>query len=664
MTLLDLLLRSSLLLALATALVALRRRDAAAHRHLIWMLALAGLIALPAMKAVVPPIRVLPAIAAPAAVPAPAANPRGVPATQVVARHSVARAAETSVNAPASPRFSWRNAASFGLKYWWAFGLVLATWRLAVARVALLRLVRRARPVKDDATWLALDDAATRLGVTVPVKLIESDLARMPMTFGLRRAVIVLPPGFRDWTDEQRDVVLLHELAHIRRGDARANLLSQLVCSFYWFHPLVWTAAKRLRIEAERACDDMVLHAGAVPSAYAAQLLAMVQSVLNVRAPALALPLAQRSAFEGRVLAILETGVTRKPLSARMATAGTLLLFAVAVPLAALAPASAQEPLAAHRHSEREPGLMPEPTPTPQPTPGIAMPMPTPQPAPSPTPAGFGRQRQETRTHVVVQTHTSRRQGDPAVLAAFMTALQDSDEGVREAAAHSLGNMGDTAAVDALVNALRHDASKDVRKTAAWALGQIEDRRAVPGLTAALRDERDVEVRRQVAWALGQIESEDAVPGIGAALRSESDAETRRMLVWSLGQIESKASVPYLTPLLRDSDAETREKTAWALGQIESGDAVEAIAAAYAAEHVDSVKEQLLWALGQIEDARAVPTLVIAMRDSSVEIRKKALWALGQIDGGGADVAQALLNAMKDSDPEIRRLAARALGNR
>ena len=671
MALLDLLLKSSLLLALGALVVYLRQRGAAAHRHFVWTLVMTGLLALPVLINVVPRLPVLPmlSVARQAAPPRRLADaPAPIGAAPQVSRSTYVAPAIGLADGSVA-RVSSFSVASL-LKYWWVAGLALAAWRLLVARFALFRLVRRARPVTDDAWWLALDDAASRLGVTVPVRLLESDSARMPMTFGVRRAVIVLPSEFRSWTDEQRDIVLLHELAHVRRGDAGANLLSQAVCSFYWFHPMVWGAAKRLRIEAERACDDMVLHAGAVPSAYAAQLLAMVQSVLSMRAPALALPLAQRSAFEGRVLAILEPGVRRQPLNPRFVAIGFAALLAIALPLAALAPA--QEPEAARRHFDREPGLMPTPTPTPRPMPNAGVPMPTPVPTPAPTPAVFGGGRENFRTRVNVQNHVNvqfhqsqgRSTRDPAVVAAFLEALRDSDDGVRETAAHSLGEMGDTAAVDALVNALRHDASKDVRKTAAWALGQIEDHRAVPGLVASLRDEREVEVRRQVVWALGQIESEEAVPGLGALLRSETDVEVKRMAIWALGQIEKPAAVPFLTPLLRDPDPETREKTAWALGQIESHDAVDAIAAAYAAERENGVKEQLLWALGQIEDARAVPTLVLAMRDSSVDVRKKALWALGQIDGGGAEVAQALLNAMKDSDPEIRRLAARALGNR
>ena len=60
--------------------------------------------------------------------------------------------------------------------------------------------------------------------------------------------VVVLPQEAERWCDDRRLTVLLHELAHYRRGDALSQLASQLTCAFYWFNPLVWLAARQLRI--------------------------------------------------------------------------------------------------------------------------------------------------------------------------------------------------------------------------------------------------------------------------------------------------------------------------------------------------------------------------------------------------------------------------------
>ena len=71
---------------------------------------------------------------------------------------------------------------------------------------------------------------------------------------------------------EQR-AVLAHELAHAKRYDGLIHFLVQIVCSVYWFNPIVWMAARRMRLERERACDDYALNAGATPEAYADHLL-------------------------------------------------------------------------------------------------------------------------------------------------------------------------------------------------------------------------------------------------------------------------------------------------------------------------------------------------------------------------------------------------------
>ena len=71
------------------------------------------------------------------------------------------------------------------------------------------------------------------------------------------------PPSATSWSADRRRAVLLHELAHVRRRDLLGHTLGRLACAVYWFHPLVWTAAKQLRAESERACDDLALVCGA-----------------------------------------------------------------------------------------------------------------------------------------------------------------------------------------------------------------------------------------------------------------------------------------------------------------------------------------------------------------------------------------------------------------
>src|SRR5204862_6293474 len=117
---------------------------------------------------------------------------------------------------------------------------------------------------RREPSWLAmLEDATTRLRVRRPVRLLRSDRDGMPLTFGTLAPALVLPASADGWTDDRRRAVVLHEVAQVARFDCLVQRLTAIACAFYWPHPGVWWAARRLRAERELACDDRVLAAGA-----------------------------------------------------------------------------------------------------------------------------------------------------------------------------------------------------------------------------------------------------------------------------------------------------------------------------------------------------------------------------------------------------------------
>src|SRR5690606_38271828 len=102
-----------------------------------------------------------------------------------------------------------------------------------------------------------------------PVRLLRTPEQIVPMAAGLFRPVVIVPVDAEGWTDAQRDAVLLHELAHIKRRDCLVHFVAQVAGALHWINPLVWVAAAQMQAERERACDDLVLNAGARASDYA-----------------------------------------------------------------------------------------------------------------------------------------------------------------------------------------------------------------------------------------------------------------------------------------------------------------------------------------------------------------------------------------------------------
>src|SRR4029078_12794075 len=102
--------------------------------------------------------------------------------------------------------------------------------------------------------------------------------------------------------------MLLHELAHVKRNDCLTQIIAQICCAVYWFHPGVWYSARRLRSERELACDEHVLDVGVNACDYAAHLLDIARVC---KAPfgtsAAAVAMARPSQLEGRLLAILDS---------------------------------------------------------------------------------------------------------------------------------------------------------------------------------------------------------------------------------------------------------------------------------------------------------------------------------------------------------------------
>jgi beta-lactamase regulating signal transducer with metallopeptidase domain len=248
--------RVTILLAGGWALTALMRRASASARHFAWMCTIVIAGAMPAATIVMPDWKV-PYLSRLTAVAAPAHPPL---------ERTVALPAVDDSEQPASASSQPAAGSSEGIPYstlafvTWIAGSCGVAFYLFSGVLAVRRLRRRATiavaPWADEARTLARS-----LGIPESVVFLESAMTEVPMVCGLWRPAVAMPSGASAWPPDRLRVAVLHELAHVRRHDCLTQALAQLICALYWFSPLVWLAARRLRAERERACDDFVLEA-------------------------------------------------------------------------------------------------------------------------------------------------------------------------------------------------------------------------------------------------------------------------------------------------------------------------------------------------------------------------------------------------------------------
>jgi uncharacterized protein involved in exopolysaccharide biosynthesis len=166
----------------------------------------------------------------------------------------------------------------------WAMGVGLLSGKLIRGGWSVHRLtLARTTPVTSE--WLErLQTLRHRMRVSRPVRLLQSALVEVPTVAGWFRPVILLPIStLAGLSVAQLELILAHELAHIRRGDAWVNLLQILVETVLFYHPAVWWVSRCIREERELCCDDLAVRVSGDRLAYA-QALTLLETL---RSPAL-----------------------------------------------------------------------------------------------------------------------------------------------------------------------------------------------------------------------------------------------------------------------------------------------------------------------------------------------------------------------------------------
>ena len=405
---------AGLLAIAAWAASRLVKRPAVVHG--LWLLALAKLVTPPMV-----PLPVLPGgpplpgpetpavvrIAPRAAVPSPLVEEAPVRSAAPPAPASTHASESGGQPAPATePRGAgWELASRLVLVVGVMATLVLTAWRF----VRFRRLLEHALPAPPAVTARALE-IAHRLGLrrAPPVLLVPARIPPMlwPASGGPR--LLIPDELLPQLDDEERDALLAHELAHVRRRDHWVRLLEVAATALFWWYPVTWWARRALRSAEERCCDEWVLRL--LPASAGAYAEGLLKSLNFVSREGVSLPVAASGVGPARDLETrLKEILMTKPLPQLNAPLRLALAAGAAVGLAVF-PTQAQSPAADRDAPEVQAA------PAPASTPRAAAPAIAARPAPRPAPATPAPQavepapaRSATSTELVERKLEARR---------------------------------------------------------------------------------------------------------------------------------------------------------------------------------------------------------------------------------------------------------------
>jgi len=330
--------KASVIVLVALAATTLMRKRSAAVRHWVLSAAIVCAAATPLLELVVPSWHLALGATAPVR-ERDAAVPRAAASSQTAAPVSLAAVS------PEPPRPN-RDALSYAvampsltnlLTAAWIAGVSISIGLLLVGLGRLAWLASRSRRLVTGPWIETAEEISRRYGIARPVWLLQSDHPSLLVTWGLLRPRIILPRAACAWPADRIRIVLSHELAHIQRGDWLVQMTAELLRSVYWFNPLMWIAARILREESERACDDAVLNSGIQPAEYAREILDLARTLENpFRGWSAALAFARTTHLERRFMAMLNPSIDRHCVSRRTRLLTSLIALCLLLPLAAI----------------------------------------------------------------------------------------------------------------------------------------------------------------------------------------------------------------------------------------------------------------------------------------------------------------------------------------
>ncbi|HEX9981646.1 MAG TPA: M56 family metallopeptidase [Thermoanaerobaculia bacterium] len=247
----------------------------------------------------------------------------------------------------------------------WLVGVAVLSARLAITWSRAYRLVANTTPASAEWQRIVVQ-LAERLGLTRAVRLVESAAVEVPSVIGWLRPVVLLPASaLSGLSMEQIEMILAHELAHVRRHDFFVNLLQAIAETLMFYHPAVWWISRQVRVEREHCCDDLAVAICGKPLQYARALSRLEE--LRSHAPALAVAANGGSLFDRIKRIATRGGDVPAPASRWVAAVGMLMVIGTAMAMPSLPIFADRDEKAARQSSTSIDVLPPEAPEAPEP---------------------------------------------------------------------------------------------------------------------------------------------------------------------------------------------------------------------------------------------------------------------------------------------------------
>ena len=676
---------AALALLLAVALTVLRP-TAARTRYTLSLLTLVAMLVLPITTG----LRLFSRATdvSPAAALQPADTPQHL-ATTTSPAPSITGAAEHQSSIIATPHSTrrlrdWLDPAVPWLVVLWVIGVVALSVRLAHGWMMARRLRTHGTRGASVTLQHVLARLAQRLRVTRPVQLLESVVVEVPAVVGWLRPVVLIPTSaLTGLTPQQLEVLLAHELAHVRRYDYIVNVIQCVIETLLFYHPAVWWVSRRVREEREHCCDDLVVAVCGDPQLYASALVGMER--LRPATPRLALAATGGGgSLLHRVKRLLVPSSIRLEYFPRW-SAGLAGVMAVTVALLAtgrdrVAAASAIQTIAAD---------------TTRMTPDTVLRAPD----PAQTLAqrwdwaraqarqlgkrtywiGYTIPRPAWLDHSVYVDRGMEVKGDNITISGRMYGNFQGFmfRGVRLAPLTGAGDSDDIAMLFAFseqsgkaVLTRIHVASfylpVDFRGRSLLWLGPATDAQSLPIVQDLLAATTNADLREDVVSAIGIHGSSDVVVPVLVRLLTAGTREpegVREQAAEWLGFHPTPAAVVALSKAARtDASGDVRREAAEALGDNTLPAATDSTIAIAKSTLDSDTRRQAVEGLGRKTGDRAFTTLVaIAKTDRDEDVAREAVETLGEMpDGRGLAAVRDVARSHPSSD--VRREAIETLG--